>query len=1221
MDHYHVIELVGEGSFGKVKQRVGTHKGRGHAPRLALPPRAPCSFFFFPFPVRALQPHGTPGHRVAPALAFSHTRSSPHPPPLPSQVYKGRRKHSGQVVALKFITKAGKSARDLAGLRSEVAILRSLRHENIVALLDAFETREALVLVTEFAHGELYEVLEDDGRLGEACVRGIAVQLVRALHYLHAHRVIHRDMKPQNVLVGGGGTVKLCDFGFARAMSAGTLVLTSIKGTPLYMAPELVQERPYDHTADLWSLGVILYELYVGQPPFYTASIYALVHHIVRDPVRFPSGTSPDFRSFLKGLLQKEPSARLAWPALLDHPFVRESAGDRLAREAALAAGAALVARSRGWRGEGDRGGKAAGKGGRHGGPAAPLPLTASSSAASPPAAPAPVPVPPDASPGRGPSADPPAAPTPGPPAAGGATPAPDRGVGRSLVAARRAALVQAMGRATGPSPVGPSSLGGGRLAGVAAAAGGLGERGVGVVGATPTSLLDRAPSMRAGTALGTGVGGHGAGPGPLQPSPVLGGRGGMAAVPSSLLASPPGGGPRRGRTTPPLPGSPLAGRLAAATATPSTPPASATSSSLVARALSAAEARLGAPGGTGAPASPSPWDDGATLPAVLDALRRPEAGSAYAAWALSPELAAALRLACRLVAAAGGSNLDRATTVAAVAGRATASAAAASPSAAAHAAAALRAAEAGAAQAAAAQARRFVCLPASPAFYASLLTARGGAAGTPPAAAPACTGLADAFRRGQAALAASADLDERAAASAALAGGGRAGLPALVRLAAAGLVGRGGGGDGPESSAPLEALRALSAAVFLPPSAAPDAPPFPAAVALAALAVREAPPDAGHLAGTPAAVVPPADAPAPSPADTAAAALVAVQASTAADAGSALALERGAMAALARRAAGVGPSPASPPPPGSRAAARLLLSLARACPAAVVALAASDGLAVMVECAEQEAAGGSSGLPSASASAAVLSGGGRGPAALLALAACAETVAASHRPPVAAVAALTEAALILRLVTLASTAPCLATASAAAGAAAAVAGLASRDAPPPLAASAGRRALPDPGAALSVATALLRSLGDPTSPPVVAADAALAAADGWPRARGAADGPAALACWALTSAPSSPTAQAAAAAAPRWRPSSPRARPSCPRRAPRPPAPPWLALRPRPRWAAWARRPSWACPPRPHPWRPWPAGPTCGLWRPGTPSWAAAPPRRARPARPRRPP
>lgn len=115
---------------------------------------------------------------------------------------------------------------------------------------------------------------------------------VRALHYLHSNRIIHRDMKPQNILIGSSGAVKLCDFGFARAMSANTMVLTSIKGTPLYMAPELVQEQPYNHTVDLWSLGVILYELYVGQPPFYTNSIYSLIHHIVKVNVPIPHSLS-----------------------------------------------------------------------------------------------------------------------------------------------------------------------------------------------------------------------------------------------------------------------------------------------------------------------------------------------------------------------------------------------------------------------------------------------------------------------------------------------------------------------------------------------------------------------------------------------------------------------------------------------------------------------------------------------------------------------------------------------------------------------------------------------------------------------------------------------------------------------------------------------------------------------------------------------------------------
>lgn len=136
-------------------------------------------------------------------------------------------------------------------------------------------------------------------------------------------------MKPQNVLIGSCGRIKLCDFGFARAMSSNTIVLTSIKGTPLYMSPELVKEQPYDATSDLWSLGVILYELYVGQPPFYTNSIYSLINHIVKDPVKYPNDISREFKSFLQGLLQKNPAKRLNWPHLLDHPFVKESEADR----------------------------------------------------------------------------------------------------------------------------------------------------------------------------------------------------------------------------------------------------------------------------------------------------------------------------------------------------------------------------------------------------------------------------------------------------------------------------------------------------------------------------------------------------------------------------------------------------------------------------------------------------------------------------------------------------------------------------------------------------------------------------------------------------------------------------------------------------------------------------------------------------------------------------
>jgi len=196
---------------------------------------------------------------------------------------------------------------DLAALRREVSILRELNHRNIILLLDYFETDHDVCVVTELAQGELFETLEDDKRLPEDVVRKIAKDLVQALHYLHSNRVIHRDMKPQNILICPNGVVKLCDFGFARVMSQQTVVLTSIKGTPLYMAPEVVKEKPYDHTADLWSMGVILYELYVGQPPFYTNSIYSLINLIVKDTVKYPDSMSSDFRNFLQGLLTKEP--------------------------------------------------------------------------------------------------------------------------------------------------------------------------------------------------------------------------------------------------------------------------------------------------------------------------------------------------------------------------------------------------------------------------------------------------------------------------------------------------------------------------------------------------------------------------------------------------------------------------------------------------------------------------------------------------------------------------------------------------------------------------------------------------------------------------------------------------------------------------------------------------------------------------------------------------
>lgn len=199
-------------------------------------------------------------------------------------------------------------------------------------MLDSFETEGEFCMVTEYAQGDLFQILEDDRQLPEDEIRKISIQLTQALHVLHANRIIHRDMKPQNILIGAKQQIKLCDFGFARAIAHDTSLLTSIKGTPLYMAPELMRQQPYNYTVDLWSLGVILYELAVGRPPFYTERIVSLIEMIVREPVQYPPTMSPDFQSFLAGLLNKDPSKRMTWPEILAHPFVKETAEQHQAR-------------------------------------------------------------------------------------------------------------------------------------------------------------------------------------------------------------------------------------------------------------------------------------------------------------------------------------------------------------------------------------------------------------------------------------------------------------------------------------------------------------------------------------------------------------------------------------------------------------------------------------------------------------------------------------------------------------------------------------------------------------------------------------------------------------------------------------------------------------------------------------------------------------------------
>uniref|UniRef100_A0AAY4B8Y3 Protein kinase domain-containing protein n=1 Tax=Denticeps clupeoides TaxID=299321 RepID=A0AAY4B8Y3_9TELE len=248
-----------------------------------------------------------------------------------SEVVLAEEKRTQRLVAIKCIPKKALEGKENS-IENEIAVLHKIKHANIVSLEDIFESKSHLYLVMQLVSGgELFDRIVEKGFYTEKDASKLIQQILDAVKYLHDMGIVHRDLKPENLLyysLDEDSKIMISDFGLSKIEGSGSVMSTAC-GTPGYVAPEVLAQKPYSKAVDCWSIGVISYILLCGYPPFYDENDAKLFEQILKAEYEFDSpywdDISDSAKDFIVHLMEKDPKIRYTCEQALQHPWI---AGD-----------------------------------------------------------------------------------------------------------------------------------------------------------------------------------------------------------------------------------------------------------------------------------------------------------------------------------------------------------------------------------------------------------------------------------------------------------------------------------------------------------------------------------------------------------------------------------------------------------------------------------------------------------------------------------------------------------------------------------------------------------------------------------------------------------------------------------------------------------------------------------------------------------------------------